>query len=107
MTNKKNRVRQSQKWLKIHELKVLKVYKQIKDGGNQNELFKELAQDEVFLKQGISEGSIKMKYQNIKYLDEGVGLRRASKLKKDIFLEYGNCSVEELKWEIEKMENQQ
>ena len=103
MTKKKNRVRQSQKWLKIHELKVLKVYKQIKNGGNQNELFKELARDENFIKADIFEGSIKMKYQNIKYLDTGKGrLSNVSKLNRECFDQYGHLSVEEMEKKIEE-----
>lgn len=101
----KSRIRQSQKWLKIHELKVLKVYKQIDinrlNGRDQNKLFEELAQDKVFLKAGISKSSIKMKCQNLRYLDIGNGLSHASQLNGKVFKKYGHFSIEELEKKIE------
>ena len=105
MIEKKNPLRKSQKWFKIHELEVLKLYKQVNEGKDKNQLIHKLAQDENFLKADISEGSIEMKFRNNQYLDTGEGrLSNASKFNRRCFDQYSRLSVEELEREIERCE---
>ncbi len=92
------------KWTKLHELKVLLIYKKVKENGeNEDELCQELKNtDENFT---CSLNSIKMKLRNIDSLDTGEGLPNVSQLNQEVFKKYKNYSIESLKSEIEQLEN--
>lgn len=92
------------KWTKLHELKVLLIYKKVKENGeHEDELCEKLkSTDESFT---CSLDSIKMKLQNIHFLDTGEGLPNLSQLNQEIFKKYKNYSIERLKDEIEQLEN--
>ena len=85
------------KWTELHELKVLVVYKKIRQNENRAKLIKELSEDKFFSKHGDKTGSILRKLGNIQYLVEGTGkLWKASKLNKKIIKEYKDKSIQEL-----------
>ena len=97
------------KWKEIHELKVYLIYRKVKEGqGEKNKLCEELAKDEEFKKAKIFLDSIKMKFENNRYLDmkdiknatEIRGLENYSQKNKEIFNTYKSFSIEELKNKI-------
>ena len=91
-------------WTELHELKVLLVYKKAKDGGNKNQLCEKLKNKDKSFTCPID--SIKMKFDNIKALDEGKGgLKNASEQNKDIFKKYKGYSIEKLEKEIKNREH--
>ena len=90
-------------WTELHELKVLLVYKKVKDGGNKNQLCEELKnKDKNFT---CSVDSIKMKFDNIKALDKGKGLLNKSQLNEEVFKKYISYSIDQLIKEIENRES--
>ena len=91
------------KWINLHELKTLLVYKKIQKGEDRAKLMKELSEDEIFSKHGDKTGSIAKKLGNIEYLDKKIGkLKNASKLNKDIFEKYKDKTIQELEQIIKK-----
>ena len=97
-------------WNNIHDLKSYFIYKKIKeDFGTKNELCEVLSEDKDFKKASISLNSIKMKYENYRYLDTGDGLKGYSNSSWEIYEKYKNYSIAELEQEINTLEakNQQ
>lgn len=91
------------KWKKVHELKAYLIYRKVKEGdGEKNRLCEELAEDKDFTEAGISLSSIKMKFENNRFLDTGEGLEYCSRLNKEIFDKYKTCSIEKLEEIIKK-----
>ncbi len=90
------------KWKCIHELKVLTIYKRIKAGEEETRLCKELSMDQDFVTADISEGSIRMKVQNNKFLDSGEGLANASRKNREVevFEKYRFLTIEQLEKKI-------
>ena len=106
-------------WTERHELKVFLIYKQVQDGGNEDDLYwfdlkfpvpterksrefsnkisicQELKNEDESFTCAVS--SIKMKLKNIQYVDTGKGLDQASELCKKVFEDYKDYSVSDLK----------
>ena len=102
------------KWEDIHELKVYLIYRKVKEGqGQKNMLCEELSKNEDFKKADISLESIKMKFENNRYLDtnstEGIkeikGLKNYSQKNKKVFDKYKGFSISDLESEITKKIN--
>ncbi|MCZ0932815.1 MAG: tyrosine--tRNA ligase [Oligoflexia bacterium] len=102
------------KWKEIHELKALLVYKKVsvkeeikEDAKNKlkEKLCEEWAKDKDFEISDISPASIKMKFENNRYLDTGKGLPNYSKQNKEVFDKWKDSSIEELEQEIIKRKN--
>ena len=103
------------KWRKIHDMKVYKIYKEYKEIQEKiqtvindpttyrEKLCRELSQDKDF-KNYIFLSSIKMKFENFRYLDSRgqKGLKKYSAQNKEVFDEFKNCSISDLKKAIEK-----
>ena len=70
---------------------------------NKELLCEELAEDKDF-KDYIPIGSIKMKIENYRYRDTGLGLSGYSAQSNRIFDEYKNKSIEEIEKTIEEIE---
>ena len=97
----------NRKWEEIHELKAYLIYRKAKENhGEKNKLCEELAGDEDFKKSKISSNSIKMKFENNRFLDTGEGLKNYSKKNEEIFNQYKGYSIEGLEKEIEKKERE-
>ena len=93
-------------WKEIHDLKAYLVYKKIKDRReNKEQLCKELAKDKNF-KNYISLGSIKLKIENYRYLNEEKGLSNYSQQSKKIYEDYKNSSIEEIEEAITKLDTE-
>ena len=91
------------KWEEIHELKVYLIYRKVKEGkAEKNRLCEKLSHDMDFKRANISLNSIKMKFDNYKYLDTGGGLSNFSKKSEEIFDKYKDFSVSDLENEIAK-----
>ena len=90
------------RWKKSHELKALLIYRQVQAGGKENDLCLELKNRDASFTCPV--GSITMKLQNIRYLDTGEGLHKASLLNQKVFERYKSCSEDALKEEIRKQE---
>ena len=82
------------KWEYIHDLKVYLVYIKIKDGQN-TDLIDKFLEDNDF-KGYIFKESIIMKIRNYRYLDNGKGLKNASKQSKEIYEKYKNHSIQKI-----------
>ena len=97
-----NAIRKGHKWEWIHDLKVYLVYRKVKEGlGEKDRLCEDLAKDEDFKEAKISSKSIKMKFENNRYLDTGKGLEHCSKQNKQVFNKYKDCSIKEITTDIE------
>ena len=97
------------KWEEIHELKAYLVYRKVKeDQSERNKLCEELSKDEDFKKADISLSSIKMKFENNRYLDtkEAKGLENCSQKNKKIFKKWKDRSIEDLENEIMKRQKE-
>ena len=95
------------KWEEIHELKVYLIYRKEKEcSAEKNRLCEELSQDIDFKRVDISFNSLKMKFENYKYLDTGKeGLSNYSKKSKEVFDKYKDFSISDLENEIAKKMN--
>ncbi|MCY4321392.1 MAG: tyrosine--tRNA ligase [Bdellovibrionaceae bacterium] len=102
---KRNFKRINLKWETIHELKAYFIYRKIKEGLEKKEkVF--INEDLEFKKADISLNSLKMKIENYRYLDsEGnEGLSNCSKKTKEIFNNWKDSSIEDLKKKIRSTE---
>ena len=96
------------KWNWIHDLKAYLAYRKIKDRGkNKKQLCEELNEDKSF-KNYISLRSINLKVENYRYLDtKNEGLKKYSKQSEEVYKEYKNSSIEQIKKVIEEREQQE
>ena len=85
-------------------MKVYLVYKKIKElAEDKNELCKELAENKSF-KNYIGLNSIKMRFENYKYIDTGQGLKHYAQQSKEVFDEFTDQSIQEIEAQIKKLE---
>ena len=109
--------RVNMKWEEIHELKALRdyfVYKKDKEKVGEksklkSKLCKKLAEeDEHFKKADISLSSIKMKFENNRYLDTNgkEGLEHFSKQNEKIFNKYKDYKISEIEKEIRRLKGE-
>ena len=93
------------KWDYIHDLKAYLVYLKAKENlRKKEELCKRLSEDEDFKKVGISSSSIKMKYENYRYIDIGEGLSSFSRQSKKIYDKYKEASIQDIEQAIQILE---
>ena len=90
-------------WDRIHDLKVLLVYRKAKASGDK--LCKELSEDNSF-KGYIDLGSIKMRIKNYRAIDPDKLENYAPKTKK-IFCEFKGKSIKQIEQAIKELENNQ
>ena len=89
----------SYKWNELHELKTLLIYKKITERYDEKDkLCEEFSKDPFFVQAGIPLSSIKMKIQNIIYLDTSglKGLSNVANLTKEIWQKYKDTSIQDL-----------
>ncbi len=92
------------KWYIIHDLKAYLVYRKTKElAEDKNKLCEELAEDKSF-KDYIGLNSIKMRFENYRYIDTGQGLKNYAQQSKEVFDDYKDKSIQEIKTKIQELE---